>query len=983
MKTWLLLLGAIGLAAVLAFLLLSTPDPASKDDPSSLNVTGTTNAGSLDPAAQPDSGATRSEVRTASGNTILGASGSGVGRWAFDGPGAVIRARLVDPNGKPAAGAEAARAHSNEQESWIRVQPGLSAASAPNLCPPVSANADGRVEIAVPAGTALSFEFGGPYWRSQTKSILALRPDEVADFGEIALTPASRLVGKTLNPAGQPLAGVQTRLRAADAGMFWEGHQLIQSRTSDAKGLVIFDGVPDGRFRIEGEAVGFASAQIEAIEVRNAPGDQPFELKLDPGAQVSGRVVDADRRPVANAEVFLFRQDQGTFYWGDYSPPFPDREPDARSQADGSFVMPGIPKDDGTVVIGARAEGQVSGFAKKVKAGMAEVTVVLPRALSVRGLVLGNGDAPVAGAHVRLTQKTPWGWDEEKASTESGPDGSFVLQGLAPGEFTLNGSAAGSEAEPLPLSLDHALSDIILRVAQRPALAVLVTDSDGRPLARSTVEISAGSSPTESLQAMSIEIGGNFAFPSSSNWGGTSTTDEAGLARFYGAPSGELRIQARHADWARSDISYNYSGGEAETTVELQRPAQLLVRATDGAGGLVRNVSVRLRDPATGRETEEQRTDQLGRAYWPDLPPGPWEILHGAAEAGGQSWFSGDIALNFGGEAEPPAAPPSGDLVQLTAGQCLEKELILDDLAVVTVRVLRNGSPAADVFVRLEPRADEQDGNTEDFFGGMNGGGPSGLATDGRGIVVLDPVSAGKYNLIVRPSRSSPDTVQKADLLVGPQTIVAQLNGAEVRGVVRGPAGPVVGARLTLSRWAPEGAAESSHSSIVISMATGDGQMAVEFGDGGNGSTTASSDQDGEFLFEDVPEGRWVVSSKARGFAPWTSLDFTVSGERTVSLPEQLLLPGAEISGRDHNWKAKGPEEALDFDWGTSIRLENASGRMMGMAQATDGGEFLFSDLEDGVYFLVRSNWKSEAIQIAAGERRRMDVPVAAPEEEN
>lgn len=976
MKTWLLLLGGLGLAGLLAFLFLSNPNPAADADPDSGTATEQAGRGQeAGTGTDPASGAVRSEVLASSTHTSPGLSGSGFGQWNFAGPGAVIRARLVDPAGKAAAGAEARQAGQDAPEAWMVSEVQGDPIETEQAAVPV--NADGRVELRVPAGQALNLEFGGPYWRSQTRRIQALRPDEVADFGEIALTPACRLVGRTLGPQGLPLANVQTRLRAADAGMFWEGHALIQSRTSDAQGVVVFDGVPLGRFRIEGETTGFASAQIEALEVRSAPGDVPFELKLDPGAQVSGRVVDADRRPVAQADVFLFRQDQGTFYWGDYQPPFPDREPDARSGADGSFVLTGLPKDGSAVVIGARAEGQVSGFAKKVKAGMAEVTVVLPRALGVRGRVLGNSDAPVAGCRVWLTQKTPWGWDEEKGSVESDAEGNFALTGLAPGEFLLHASAAGSETEPLPLALDRELSDIVLRVAERPALAVRVLDADGRPLARSKVDLNILSAPAAADAGTSfvIESSGSFSFSQGPGWSNSAVTDEDGRARFYDAPSGELRIQARHAEWARADVVYHYTGGAAETVVELLRPAQLLVRVTDGAGGLVRNVSVRLRNSATGRETEEQRTDHLGRAYWPDLLPGPWEILHGAGTGGDQSWFSGDVAWTDNAEAAAPPPAQTGAPVELIAGQCVEKELVLNDLAVVTVRVLRNGAPAADVFARLEPRS-EDNGMA---WGGMHGGSPSGLATDGRGMVVLDPVSAGKYDLIVRPSRNAPDTRQEVDLVAGPQSLTARLNGAEVRGIVRSPAGPVVGARMSLSPYQPEGEPEA-RSSFVISMVGGDGSMGVEFGEDNGVTTMASSDQDGEYLFKDVPEGSWTVKAQARGFAPWTSLPFTVSGDTSVTLPEQLLLPGGEISGRDANWKAKAEEDSFGFDWSNSIRLENAAGRMMGIAQTTEGGEYRFADLAEGEYFVRRGEWKSEAIRIGAGERRRQDVPVAVPQ---
>jgi hypothetical protein len=191
----------------------------------------------------------------------------------------------------------------------------------------------------------------------------------------------------------------------------------------------------------------------------------------------------------------------------------------------------------------------------------------------------------------------------------------------------------------------------------------------------------------------------------------------------------------------------------------------------------------------------------------------------------------------------------------------------------------------------------------------------------------------------------------------------------------------VVGARISLVPWTPDPPeAERTRHRTVIAMIGSAGNVGIEFGDGSASSTTASSDQDGEFLFRDVPEGQWVVESRARGFAPWNSLPFSVSGDRAVSLPEQTLLPGGEISGRDHNWQPAEDNQPLSFDWNSSIRLEDASGELSSMSQSGENGEFSIGDLKEGEYVLIRGDWRSDPIAISPGERVRMDIPVAVTE---
>ena len=87
----------------------------------------------------------------------------------------------------------------------------------------------------------------------------------------------------------------------------------------------------------------------------------------------------------------------------------------------------------------------------------------------------------------------------------------------------------------------------------------------------------------------------------------------------------------------------------------------------------------------------------------------------------------GFISFDSLGKTEEQAPEAAGTPVRIAAGEQLEHEILLDDLAVLTVRVLRNGVPAPDVSVRLTAK---QEGS--DYYSGWNSSGVSGVSSANR-----------------------------------------------------------------------------------------------------------------------------------------------------------------------------------------------------------------------------------------------------------
>ncbi|MDA1259200.1 MAG: carboxypeptidase regulatory-like domain-containing protein [Planctomycetota bacterium] len=976
MKSTILAVVVLGLLGAFAFLFLFDPSGPIQDEGGASGVAVQVEPGAAVPAGgasgAPETGTVRSEI---DGAGEAGAAANGAARLNFDGPSAIVTARLVNGDGNPAAGAEAEVIRADEDSSnWMPLPP----ESEDELeWPAIPAGTDGWVRVEVPAGIGLRVEFGGAYWRTQSRGLQPLREGEVADFGEIALTSATRLAGRITGEGGAPLAGAKVLLRAADAGEFWEGHTLLQDAESDADGYVYFSGVPRSRVRVEANAPRYAAGTIEALEVTGAGEDHEFELPLERGGALTGRVVDTDRRPIVGAKVFLIEQDENQFFWGDYLPPVPDREPDAVSAAGGSFRVEGLPllaadaKSRSLLI--AHAEEVGMGSAKQVRAGE-QATITIPRGVRASGTVLTDDGQPLAGADVHLHQETPWGWDDEKATATSAEDGSFALPLVPPGNYDLSVTSSIGGSETMPLDLLRDVEDLRLRVQRDPLLTILVLDPDGQPVPGAHVDAHTPNTKAGG-QTFAVDISGDFTESSMGmGWSDSVTADENGRAIFRDPATGEIKIAVRAEGWARLHSSIVSSGGNQEEEVRLERPGALVVLVRDGAGQSVRGVSIRVRDPEREVDAQAQTSDHLGRAVWNDLAPGRWEVSHDAGGAVHQEYF-GDLLMieNVVGN-EKPDAPP-GEAVRIEAAEQTVHEILLEDLAVVTVRVLRGGAPAPDVAVRLEPKTE----TNSNYYSGWNSGNASGTRTDARGVAVLTPVTAGEYQLIAKSGRNTPETIEEITLQVGPQERTVKLNGAEVRGVLRDLSGPLAGARVTLSKFSPDEKDNSQGHMGFVMFGGSDGAIALEFGEGG-GSSSASSGQEGEYLFQDVPEGQWVVKAKRKGVGPWTSLPFTVSGDRPVRVPEHTMLPGAVLHGHDHNWTGpKEESERFNFNWSDSIHVETTDGRRVGMTQPDERGEWRIEDLEEGEYFVKRGSWRSDAIRLSPGERQRQDVPKEEP----
>lgn len=552
----------------------------------------------------------------------------------------------------------------------------------------------------------------------------------------------------------------------------------------------------------------------------------------------------------------------------------------ARTEADGSFLIEGLP--EGRVELRVRASGYVRAK-RTVDVGTGGVEVPLSKGAALEGTVTSAG-TPVGGATVRTKTRT----------LETDGAGRFRLEGAVTPKESVLVTARGFVAAGRSVELTVDGPNLPVAIELEPAAIVrgVVVGSDGTPLAGASVRVTKGGVGFNPMMFMQLAQGGGVTAPAPST-----LTDANGVFELDGIPGGTVKLMAEHRGYlAFTTESLAVRAGEVLDGVEItllrESVVSGIVRGPDGATVEGAVVKVAL-----------DTTEGLGSMV-AGMFGGAWTSAtteaDGTYRVGGLTGGSRTVRVEARGflhEEEAVQVPDEGSAAldfELRPGYRLEG-LVLTP----------NGEPAAGA--RVEVRwASSANANPLAAMTGMVRGADASGTTDDAGRFALDGLQEGPWSLTAKAEGHLDATAD--DVPQGATDVVLQLRAAAaIRGIVRDVDGqPVAGA------WVHrKGGRRAGGGNPWLAMLSGDPRV-----------LTAA---DGTFELPELEAGRYTLYARRQGYADSESVKLQVAAGESLAEIELVLRPGESLVGRVIE---KGSGNAVP---GAIVYVALGSGPMAGM----------------------------------------------------
>lgn len=557
-------------------------------------------------------------------------------------------------------------------------------------------------------------------------------------------------------------------------------------------------------------------------------------------ARISGRLLDAEGNAVAGVRVAAVPFRDRELRWLDETlGSSPTVLVETRTDASGLFALD-VPAHDASISIrvdpsaspGALLPGP---FDSRTAVSLPDVE--LPAPLSVGGLVLAPGRAPVAGARVTIRAESG-ALPEVVAFTEAltGPDGSFRAANAPAGPRAIGVRAAGYA--PFARISPAGRLDERIEVAPGGGAAGLVTNPAGHP------------------------AGGAIVFCE----GVAAETDASGRYRLSGIPAGAHTIEAVSGEALvsrRTDVPVR-AGAESSVNLRLEAAASIGGTVIDAISRRpIASARVAILDgPAPGPGASVGRvaiTDSSGRFRAGPLLPGRFGVLALRADY---------LPSHLSGIGASGARPGSAAIALEPAASVAGKVVDEKGRPVRGARVRLERAPAAARFRRgpgffapVPQTVTGPDGSFRlDRLAASSG---VTLAASGAGFV---------------PS-TRPGLVLKAGQAVRNVVLTLRAGLTASGRVVDEQNQPVAGALIRVAR-------------------ADDRNMRGPFRPaGGDGNPDATSRGDGSFTVGGLEEGDYRVSAARDGYAPKTLASVAVTAKPPTRWPAIVLVRGVAVAG--------------------------------------------------------------------------------------
>jgi len=576
--------------------------------------------------------------------------------------------------------------------------------------------------------------------------------------------------------------------------------------------------------------------------------------------RLTGRVVDEDNNPIADASVVLTKWGRSTFFFTEDDGTW-DRSDDrkARTNEEGVYEFDNLPAFEGFALIanhedfGATEVGEVS----MDETGLVEEPpIVLHPGFKVWGVITDTGSNIVPGASIVLSLPNlgsdPQDGPETKRLTADATGG-YEIKSVGPGLYALTVTADGygrviiqkvqvEEGQDLELNVELAVAQMI---------AGRVTSPGGAVVAGAKVQA--------------------YSMPGRGKMSRSQTrADENGEFRFEDIPAGSYTIMA-------SQHGYNHKRkqrietGTMSLNIELDPLPSVNGNVVDAATGKpVPGCRVRLRQAGSPGEVSMPVSGTNGKAKGPEAafsvnPPSPGKYLAEASSPAYATCFSEPFSIAQGQTL-------SDIVVRMTRG------------GKITGRVVdSNGKGVGGVTIETQ----DNDWTDDQFMRVLGDMYPTNATTrqvtsKANGDFIVANLTPATYLLQVKHAAHTTATKRNVRVVEGQDSSAGDIQverGAEVSGTVYGPSGkPLPG------------------SVVQLTMQPLADQFPTRY--------SAKTDREGGFRFEHVRQGSYTIKatrSAVAGSDPFQALGDMKASQRPIEVQE-----GEKHTGIDLTLDARG-----------------------------------------------------------------------------
>jgi carboxypeptidase family protein len=782
---------------------------------------------------------------------------------------------------------------------------------------------DGAFEIAVPPDL--------PRFQFDVESDFASYPGRDAWFtlasvergALLELVPGGKVEGTLLVPEGLSFDRAQvTLVRSAD------GRPAVSGRC-DAAGRVAIRGVPPDSYAAVAAVPGVGLRRREGIEVR-AGEIARFELRVEAEPWIRGIVVDATGKGIDAGLRILLERPDGTHDAG--------KARSTRTGPDGAFLAGALDPGRYSVFVDP-AEGRLGTAVPGVEVGPGanaeNVRIVLPSGRFVAGRVIDASGRPVEGAIVEVRADSasrirPGGF--VRATGESGPDGTFRLEGLGEGILAVEASRSG-------------LSGVVVRGVEGDRDDLVVTLPPPTGIA-GRILVDGGTTPVR-----------RFTISTNLTWReGSASGLKTGPGRPFEEADGAFELLGMRE--GNYEVSIKADGFVAETIAsvsvkagEVRRDFEIRMRRGVRARGLVW-------DGASNRPVEGASVSAEGSA-----PPGNPQGMSGTrlatTLADGSFEFSGLRAGALTFRASKPGFPEGeSDPLEAVDGQTLEGIVVRFPVGGAIEGVAASAEGGA-----LHPALALAEGTIPSRTS-------TGGATDPAGAFRLENLAPGEYRVTVTPFPLSGESRESA--LARRLRASARVEEGKTTRVEFSapPRGCRVSGRVSL------GGTGARNLAVAIRPRSGERLFSV-------------TREDGSYEIHAVPPGTARLEVAWESSGTKTTLPSSIEIPDAPELIHDIALPSGGIEGRVTR-ASDGKGIAGARVWAASE--EAASGNRFSSpslsAETDPEGRFSISYVPPGTYSITvqpatsgsgprGAHAKREKVRVEEGARTTADFALA------